>query len=299
MLSTHRTTLFALAITLWASIGYADEEESVLHARLWVGAMTPERIAYEAAAIALALEKSQTHAGDYRLTLISEDRSDERVIRELREGKIINMASAPVWPINLEPDPPMDIVPIPIAKGLVGYRRLVVRNEDLETFNALSSLDELREYSAGFGRNWSDLAVFHNAELPVVEGSSIQQLYSMLARERFDYFPLSPMAVEGSLAASGYADQLTIVPNLIIYYPLPIHVQISINQPELRRRVEEGLKAATADGSLERLFDEHFQGLVGRLRQLNPKIMMLENPNIAEPGPLSEPQFLPNSPLIH
>ncbi|MDQ2076555.1 hypothetical protein [Marinimicrobium sp. ABcell2] len=298
MQSRLKARLLTLAIMAWASVGIAGEDESTLHARLWVGAMTPERIAYETAAIELAFKKTQVHAGDYQLTLVPEERSTERSIRELREGSVINLASAPIWPINLEPDPPMDIVPIALANGLMGYRRLIVRKGDLGKFESLSSLAELSELSAGLGRGWSDVAVFQKAGLPVVEGTNIPLLYSMLVRERFDYFPLGSLEVEDSLAASGFADDLTIVPNLIIYYPLPINVQVSINKPELTQRIEQGLKAAKADGSLQSLFDEHYQGLVSKLQQLNPKVVVLENPNMPDVGVLSEPLLLPESPVI-
>lgn len=278
-----------LALTLPASANSAEQ------VHLWAGGMSTERVAYESAAIELALEKTRSEFGDYQMTIVAEERSNERAIRELREGAVINLTSAPVWPVNLDPDPPMTIVPIPLARGLMGYRRLVVRNESLENFSSLRSLNDLREHPAGLGRGWSDVLVFEQADLPVVEGTSVSQLYSMLARKRFDYLPLGSLEVEESLQASGLADQLSIVPDLLIYYPLPIYPQVSVSRPELAKRISTGLEIAAADGSLEELFDTHYGSRVTELRAMKPRILVLANPNLPGEQARGKPELLPES----
>ncbi len=287
-----------LLCTVIAASVNADTPESPQVVPLWVWGITSTRIAYEEAVIGLALERTRADYGDFLLIQDNEHRSIERAIRELRDGKTIAMRNAPIWRVNLQPDPPMTVIPTPLANGLMGYRRLIVRREDLPRFQAIQSLDDLRQFSAGQGAGWSDIAVLQHADLPVVEGANIAQLYTMLTRKRFDYFPLGALEVEDSLAASGYAEQLAIVPELVIYYPLHIHIQVSVNRPELSERLTLGLASAKRDGSLDALFEEHYGDFLETLRTPTPRVIVLENPNLPEDLGRGQPELLPDADII-
>ncbi len=266
---------------------------------LWMGGMTKIRQSYEFAVAQLALEKTREQYGDYSLVRDDTPVSSDRAVREVRRGELFNMASGPAWIESFGEDPPLLVIPIPIAKGMLGYRLCVVRNGDLETFKQLETLEELRQYTAGVGREWLETPVFDHNELPWLAGRDIEQLYSMLARERFDYLPLGSLEAESTLAESGLGEQLSVVPNLVIYYPLPVFLQVSINRPQLAERIEAGLTLARHDGSLDALFAEYYGDLVARLRSANPTVVTLENPDMPPFLRDEGPALLPSAARRH
>ncbi len=248
----------------------------------WNGDMTEGRVQHETRVIKLALEKSRDKYGDYEFRVNSTLLSNQRVERELREGESINLTSSPLWMINKSDDPPLIVIPIPIAHGLLGYRRCIIRKADLPRFARIETLEDLRKLTAGLVSTWSDVNIFEGADLAWHGGKTIEQLHSMLARSRFDYLPLGSIEVEQSLKNSPYREQLTIAPGLIIYYPLPILVQVSVNRPLLAERLEYGLRKSQKDGSLDRLFDEHYGQVMEKLRSQKTRVIHLKNPNLPE-----------------
>jgi len=267
------------------------EEPTV--AIFWNGDMTEGRVRHETAVIKLALEKSRAKYGDYEFRVDSSLLSNQRVERELREGETINLTSSPLWMINKSDDPPLIVIPVPIAHGLLGYRRCIVRKADLPRFAQIKTLEDLQKMTAGLVSTWSDVDIFETAGLAWHGGKTIEQLHSMLARSRFDYLPLGSIEVEQSLENSAYREQLAIAPDLIIYYPLPILVQVSINQPLLAERLEYGLRQSQEDGSLDRLFDEHYGAVMEKLRTQKMRVIHLENPNLPEFAEDTGPALIP------
>lgn len=258
----------------------AEKTGEVTKAVLWTGSMTPARAAYETKVVRLALEKSTGKYGPYLFRVNPGQLSTQRVERAMLEGVELNIASSPVWKTAQGEAAPMSIIPIPIARGLLGYRRCIVRKEDLPRFAQIETLEDLQQLTAGLGTNWTELDVFQLSGLKWHGGKDIPQLHSMLVRSRFDYLPLGIVEAESSLARSAHKDELAIAPDLIIFYPLPIFIQVSVGQPLLAERLEHGLRRAIADGSLDTLFSQHFAKQIKELSSPTLRVITLENPNV-------------------
>jgi hypothetical protein len=246
----------------------------------WAGNITPPRIEHEARVIKLALEKSRDKYGPYTYEISFHRFSHQRVERAMRDGTLVNVASSPVWRLEEHEDPPLRVIPIPVARGLLGYRQLVVRKEDFPRFAKLKTLEELQKMTAGVGIHWTELNVFRENNLPWLGGKDIAQLHFMLARSRLDYIPLGIAEVTQELAESPYRDELAIVPDLIIYYPLPTFIQVSLGTPHLAERIEYGLRRSVADGSLDKLFQRHYGHLTNTLQSPELRVIMLKNPDL-------------------
>ncbi|WP_157471605.1 type 2 periplasmic-binding domain-containing protein [Gilvimarinus agarilyticus] len=246
--------MYGLADTGSPTSGNTDSEFT-----LWIGNMTEARKSHESAVVRLALDKSRDHYGPYKLTLNTAPFSRPRAIRNLRDGEIAQIVTAPELTYRMASDEqPLITIPIPLLKGLLGSRVAIVRRERAAQFAEVHSVKQLQQFNAGLGFDWLDRDFFRDAGLPFTSGADIDQLFNMLVHGRFDYLPLGSIEAAPTLAASGHAAQLTIVDDLLIHYPLPVYVQVSHNRPELAARLRFGLERARRDGSLNALFEQHY-----------------------------------------
>ncbi|MDO3383207.1 hypothetical protein [Gilvimarinus algae] len=230
---------------------------------LSMGSMTQSRVEHETAITRLALEKSRDRYGDYSLDVHTTIYSRSRALRSLFVGETINAVSAPKMSFQVEStQQPLIVIPVPLLKGTLGQRLAIVRRDRLAEFNQIRTLEQLQQKSAGIGFDWIDKHFFEHNGLAYTTGADTTQLFNMLLHQRFDYLPLGMLEAESALEHSGMADQLAIVDNLIIDYPLPVYLQVSVNRPELAERLAYGLKNAQEDGSLDALFETHYGALM-------------------------------------
>ena len=228
--------------------------------RYWDWRQTPKRDDYLVAVLETALAKTVPEFGPYQLVRVEGDYSTRRVRQEVSEGRAVNILAAP-WRV-LRPDDPVDRripVNVPIMNGLLGYRYLVIRKEDLPRFAAIKDAAGLKALTGGQGRDWAEVGLYRRNGFRLVDTGNGRNLIQMLANKRFDYLPLS--VIEAQDALDKYPDlakTLTVAPNIIISYPLPLIYYVSGRHPELARRLERGLTMASKDGSLDELLRQHF-----------------------------------------
>lgn len=122
------------------------------------------RYDYDWLVLRSALEKTTPSHGPFEMKQFSEAMSPQRVAQELvlPNGRINVMARA----ASPEFDRSFITVRIPIDKGLLGYRVLLVRKDDLPRFARVRSVQDLRKLRAGMGKGWTDVAVLAHAGLP-------------------------------------------------------------------------------------------------------------------------------------
>lgn len=199
----------------------------------------------------LALQKTTAEYGPYELTQITQTLSHKRYIAEvMRDDGMIDLT----WTmINPEREQQMLPIKISLLRGMNSYRVFLVRKEDLPRFATITSLEQLKHYSAGSGSNWPDTEILHNNDLPVVTSAHYELLFTMFARKRFDYFPRGVYEVWNEQKA--HADKgFVIEPRLMFHYPAPIYFFVNKHKPQLAARIQRGLEMALADGSFDQLF---------------------------------------------
>lgn len=168
------------------------------------------------------------------------------------------------------------VVRVPIDRGLMGWRLLIVRAADLPKWKAVTSLADVRRFVAGQGHDWPDTAILRANGLPVVTSTDYAALFRMLKVGRFDYFPRSIMEVDAELAG-GRHRELAILPDLMLCYPTATYLFVSPSREDLASDLERGLQAAAADGSFQRLFRQHFGALVDAHPVREEHVFMLQN----------------------
>ncbi len=295
-------SLLALLIPLMAIVavpGYAnDRDKDAMVYRYWDWGITPQRDDYQVAILKLALEKTRSTHGDYKIERKLETLSRSRAHRAIAQGEFLNIHASPLRPLLTEQDRREQMeesipVKIPLMKSLLGYRSLIIRRRDYEQFSEITDAAKLKSLVAGQGRGWTDISIYEHNKYQVRGDAEYFTLFSMLLAGRFDYIPLSVIEVNGALSRfEQYSDSLMVLPDLMLYYPLPTLFHVSAKHPALADRLEHGLTQARQDGSLDRLFEQHFSEQVQQMKSARLRVFVLENPGVPTEMGLDQPLLL-------
>lgn len=250
-----------------------------------------QRYAYHWRVLRAALEVTRSKYGDYRLEP-GPPMSEKLQVVEMQRAH--GGLSTLVLDATQTLEQALLPVKIPVDKGLLGYRVFLIQAEDQPRFADVRSLEQLRQLRFGQQREWSDVAVYQAAGLPVVTGSSYEGLFHMLMLRRFDAFGRGVSEVGGELAHwRKQYPQMAIESELLLYYPLPVYFWFArTDEGRLRaQRVEEGMLALIADGTLDRLFTEEYATTIQQLGLDSRRTLRIANPHLSSNHPFDNAAY--------
>lgn len=226
--------------------------------------------------IRLALEKTRASHGDFLIQPRPFEASVDRVKAMLQSAAGIDVIWATVTPERIQS---MHYVSVDLLQDLNNYRALLVRKNDLPRFQSIASLDDLRQFKPGNGRNWTDTQVMQFNNFNVVTAVDYGLLIKMLNAKRFDFITRGLHEVGMDLVMFPSAN-LAVVPDVVLKYSSSASYGLFVrkNDEALAKRLELGLAHARADGSLQALYDQMklFQPGINIL-QNNPRIIELNS----------------------
>jgi hypothetical protein len=170
----------------------------------------------------------------------------------------------------------MTPIRIPIDKGLIGWRLLLINKAQASKFINITSLDDLKKLIAGQGNDWPDVQIMRANGLNVYGTTNYLSLFSMLESQRLDYFPRSVGEIWSE--ADHYQQRLMIEPSIVLHYPTAIYFFVRKGNTRLATDISEGLEKMIADGSFEKLFQEHFGDMIKRSALKERRVFELTNP---------------------
>ncbi len=285
----HRVLFTGVVLTMVWSLGaQANDSEPMVVRYPEMSSRLDQRNSYFVDMLRLALDKSREEFGDYELQGVPLRMPQGRILRLLSTGEQVDV----LWSMTTRKrEQHLRPVRIPLAKGLMGYRLLVVRQQDGDRFTAIRSLEALASRVAGQAADWPDTDILRHNDLPVTT-SGYLSLFTMLRRERIDYIPraLSEPWVE---VAQRPEFGLQVEPTLMLYYPTANYFFVQQRNGALAERLERGLENAIADGSFDELFYHHpSHRLAFERSQLSRRrVLTLDNPLLPERTPLDRPEL--------
>lgn len=241
---------------------------------------------YFLAVLTLALEKTADE-GPWKLEPIDEVMPQGRALQHLSEGRDLDV----VWSMtSIAREQQNRAVRIPLMKGLMGYRLLIIRDEDQVWFQRLAGIDQLRELRAGQGHDWPDTDILRSNGLAVDTAADYDSLFRMLQQGRFDYLPRAINEPWQEVAARADLG-LAVENSLLLYYPTAEYFFVRPDNNALADRLERGLRRAIDDGSFDTLFREHPVNAeaFGKANILKRKVIRLTNPLLPKETPFSDP----------
>lgn len=274
-----RRRLLALPLVLAAHPVAAQPGEAVRLPRHVT--MPDPQLAYVRRVVELALSRANSRL---ELRQVELDMTQGRTLIELASGR------SPVdvmWTMTDRDRESGGLLPvrIPIDRGLLGWRLLLVRRKELQQWSRVRSLQDLRGLLAGQGHDWPDTAILRANGLQVGTSSGYEALFRMLGAGRIDYFPRSILEVDAELAGGRHAD-LAIAPDLMLYYPAAAYLFVSPTRPDLAAELKTGLEAAVADGSFQRLHREQYAAVI-KAHPVSPRgVLRLSNPLLPAETPV-------------
>lgn len=243
------------------------------------------RSLYTIELLTLALQKTQPSYGNFRIEHSYRHMPRNRVLRQLLEGKNINAFVAVTraeWEQELIP------IRIPLLKGLLSYRLLLIREEDQYKFNKKADAGELKKLQAGLRQQWTTTLSMQAANYPVVTGSSYVGLFGMLSRGRFDYFPRGINEVFDELETyKAIYPNIKIDSDLAIFLASPSYFFISPEYPRLAARISKGFEMMISDGSFDQIFYRYHSEQIKKAKLKGRKIIKIENKLLPLKTPLS------------
>lgn len=235
-----------------------------------------------------ALERTRDRYGDYALEA-SVAMHEKRRIYVLEHNEAgINVS---LFPAQKGLDDSLVPVRIPVDRGMLGYRVLLIREADQPAFDKVRSVEDLRQFTFGLLGFWEDVPIMKEAGLKVVTGTSYDGLFKMLGAGRFDAFSRSSGEIlqEYSLREKDMPG-VAIEKHLVLHYPMPAYFWFP-NSEDGRKRAERirlGLAEMIKDGSFQALFDQEFGPLIKRLDLDHRVVLELSNPLLGDGDPLGD-----------
>ncbi len=235
--------------------------------------------------IQVLIKASEDKYGPCRVRLYKHNIPARRIELYLENNEKIHVTSLTV---KEERTARFRVIPIPIAKGMVGIRVLLVRKEEQYRFSNITDIQGLRGFVAGQGNGWLDTKVLKYNGLKVLTTDDVHHLQGMLVAKRFDYYPLGalgyrikkqlPIAVESKLILS--------YPNMTAFY-------VNKNNTALAERIRYGLHKIIFSGELDQLFYTHpdIKSTLDYLDMKNRVFIHLCNPFIPDWMPLETDEY--------
>lgn len=217
----------------------------------------------------LVLSKAEI---DYQLI------SPQLGLNEGRGEQLVKMGALDLQFMSTTVEREQSMIPIriPIYRGLLGARLLLVERDNKELFSDVQDAEGLKAFVGGHGVHWGDLPVYAANGLPVKTSASYDSLFRMLKGNRFDYFHRGVSEVWGEIALHG--PHLTIADHVFLFYPHPVYFFVNKDKPVLADLIEKGFAIALKDGSYQYLFEEAFGAMVRQAKLEQRRLIVLDNP---------------------
>lgn len=225
------------------------------------------------------IHKATPEYGNAQIKTSSLNMTRSRIFHELKIGKLVNVvAEAPQkeWDNNLI------VVPIPIRKGLQGFRVFIIKDKNRKKLAQVNSLDALKSLTTGSGREWSTRLAMEKSGFSVETSNGYQSLFAMLSMERFTTFGRGVneayQEVQNHLAL--YPDFI-VDKHVLLEIPLVTYFYVSPAFPELAERIKVGLLRLIDNGKFDQFFFRKYCSDILKANMPERMLLKIDNSQVS------------------
>lgn len=226
----------------------------------------------------------------YKLTVLHESFTQARTNEEVQSQGLLNLC----WTTS-DPEIEQTLRPIriPILKGLLGYRILIINKNNKYKFSQVKTLEDLKQFTFGQGKTWTDTKILQANGFKVITTNKYPGLFLMVDGQRFDAFPRGVNEPFGELAQRPDMNDLMVEETILLVYRMPFYLFVSRDNPKLGNDIETGLNRAVADGSFDKIFysEPNIKDVLDKANMKNRRMFHLNNPFITKETPLERAEL--------
>ena len=179
-------------------------------------------------------------------------------------------------------------VRIPLMQGLLGYRVILINQQDEARFEHMS-VDELKQLPCYQGADWPDTPILAANGFKVRGISDYKRIHTMLDKGAIHCFPRGILEAWGEIGMKQLKN--TVVDrHFLLIYPTDVYFFVHRDNHALATLLEQGLRAAIKDGSFARLL-KNYPPHKEALEQVDfphREIVHLQNPLLPAATPLGD-----------
>lgn len=243
----------------------------------WNGNKSPSRQRHELEVLETVLQATEPAYGPATLQVDLADypeAADEASVFEKGADALVTVAGNRKFAGKAKIE-----INIPIAKGILGCRLLIVREDQLSAFSGITSMSAMACLSIGIPATWADADLFRFNGWTVAEKGSFEDVFIRLKRREFDYVALGANEIEEAFTRmAAPLGGLALEPDLMIRYPFPLVFLVHPERQLLAERITTGLKSILENGVLDQIFNRHYGSTVERLALGQRRVFQLRNP---------------------
>ncbi|MDP5239415.1 hypothetical protein Q9Q94_07725 [Uliginosibacterium sp. 31-16] len=234
-----------------------------------------------------ALQANKAKYGDYKVVSYGTPMNFQRAAAEVEAGEKgrVNIVARAT---NLDLEARMRAIPIPLDKGLLGYRLFLIMPPTQAKLDAVKSLDELKKFSIGQASPWTDVKILEANQFNVVIADNYEGLFQMLGINRFDLFSRGVNEIYSEW--EGHRAQvpgLSIEKNMVLAYPMPRYFFVPRNKDgeKMAERIEDGLRRLARSGEFERRYLTYKKLVLADINLSGRRVFRLANPQLSDKAP--------------
>ncbi|MGS2720322.1 amino acid ABC transporter substrate-binding protein [Paraglaciecola aestuariivivens] len=241
--------------------------------------------AYPLKLLALALDQTGVK---YQLVASENELPKNKALARLKDNREINI----VWGMTTE-QREQDFLPIriPIFKGLIGWRLLLIRSDMSARFKYIQQLEHLVKLSPIQGRDWPDTKILQSNGFDVVTESSHEAMLAMLENAQGDFYPRSIVEIWPEVDNLASNSPINIQSNLALHYPAAVYFFVNKSGLPLANLIEKGLEKAIESGQFDTLFLESYGAFIEKSQLQKRTIYSLQNNFLPEKTPLNRKEL--------
>lgn len=247
---------------------------------LYIGAFGEDD--YVAHVIRSALKHTEDTYGKLELTTrlpASTSREESMVRAEPNAMRLAMTASVGYY----EQDPEFIVLPVPLMRGIVGYRICFSSPDIAEELSTVTSIEQLKKYTFGVGNDWYDRQILDTNQLKNIGvgynflfDDQVNSLYNMTALKRVDILCRGINEAYGETTRYPIVKQTVLNQSFALHYNIPFFVYMHKNNHKLKERLALGFDIINKNGEFQKFWEKEFLESVQFANMKSRKIIELE-----------------------
>lgn len=240
---------------------------------------------YYVALLQLAIKKAEPKFGSATLESFGTSMVYQRKLISLNKGEL-----DVIWAMTSE-QREQELLPImiPIFKGLIGYRIMVIQETKQQELTHILSTTQIKNMVALQGLDWADTEILRANGFKVETSDWYNSLYKGLSKGHYDYFPRSILEPWAEMRKYRFKN-LVVENKHLLYYPAAMYFFVQKDNKALAQRLEYGLNQAIDDGSFDQLLYNYpaHQEALSKGKLSSRVVHKLSNPFLPKTAPLTD-----------